>query len=280
MKVKLANNRGFCFGVRRAIDLAEKTLRTGGEVYCLGPVIHNPQMVEKLIERGFRVVDKPEEVPDGTTVIIRSHGVRPEVMSKFEERGIRIVDATCPLVKRVQDHARMLAREGYRVVIVGESHHPEVDAIVGIVGSEAVVVEDAVPSELLSAGKVGVIAQTTQDGAALREVVHQLVDALPGELRVFNTICSATLERQRAAVELAGQVDVMFVLGGRNSANTARLAEICSATGVPTHHLETAEELKEAMIAGKSLAGVTAGASTPDWVIDEFVKKLECIPGR
>jgi len=279
MEARLADKCGFCFGVRRAIDLAERTLRTGVEVYCLGPIIHNPQVVSRLIESGFRVVDEANAVPDGATAIIRSHGVRPEVVAELRSRGIQIVDATCPLVKRVQDHAKMLAEEGYRVVVVGERDHPEVDAIVGIVGEDATVVGDELPETLLRANKVGVIAQTTQDEGALKEVVHQLVDVLPGELRVFNTICSATLERQRAAVNMAGQVDVMFVLGGRNSANTARLAEICAATGVATYQLETKEELQPEMLVGKKVAGVTAGASTPDWIVNEFVKKLERMPG-
>ena len=278
MEVRIADRCGFCFGVRRAIEMAESTLHTGVEVYCLGPLIHNPQVISRLIERGFRVVDRADDVPDGATAIIRSHGVRPEVVETLRRRSIRIVDATCPLVKSAQDHARVLAEEGYRVVIVGERHHPEVDAILGIVGEDAVVVQRELPKEVLNSKKVGVIAQTTQDREALQRVVHRVVEALPSELRVFNTICSATLERQQAAVEIAGQVDVMFVLGGRNSANTARLAQICASTGVPTHQLETVGELTSEMLAGKRIAGVTAGASTPDWIIEEFVKKLELLP--
>ncbi len=274
MDVKVADNCGFCFGVRRAIELAESTLRAGEEAYCLGPLIHNPQVIERLIQRGFRVVGDPEQIPDGAKVVIRSHGVRPEVMDELRARDIDVVDATCPLVKRVQDRARELAREGYRVVIVGERHHPEVDAILGIAGPESVVVDGEVPDDLLRVRKVGVIAQTTQEGAALREVVHRLAEGMPDELRAFNTICSATVERQRSAVELAGQVDVMFVLGGRNSANTARLAEICAGIGVPTYHLETAAELDPTMVAGKRRAGVTAGASTPDWIVKELVSAL------
>ncbi len=283
MEVRVADNCGFCFGVRRAIDLAESTLRSGAEVYCLGPLIHNPQVIERLIERGFRVVEGPEDLPAGATVVIRSHGVAPEIFAKLREREVHVVDATCPLVKRAQDRARELARQGYRVVIVGERDHPEVDAIVGIVGTEAVVADCELPDEALSARKVGVIAQTTQDSATLRQVVRQLVDTLvdtmTGELRVFNTICNATLERQEAAVKLAGEVEVMFVLGGRNSANTARLAEICAATGVRTFHMETADEIDTEVLTGAHTAGVTAGASTPSWIIEEFVKKLEDIPG-
>ena len=279
MEVRVADNCGFCFGVRRAIDLAESTLRSGAEVYCLGPLIHNPQVIERLIERGFHVVEGPEDLPAGATVVIRSHGVAPEVFAKLREREVRVVDATCPLVKRAQDRARELARQGYRVVIVGERDHPEVDAIVGIVGHEAVVADCELPAEALSAPKVGVIAQTTQDSATLRQVVHQLVDTLTDELRVFNTICNATLERQAAAVKLAGEVEVMFVLGGRNSANTARLAEICAATGVKTFQMETADEIDTEVLTGAHTAGVTAGASTPGWIIEEFVKKLEDTPG-
>ena len=278
MKVLTAERCGFCFGVRRAIELAESTLAQDRPVYCLGPLIHNPQVIDRLVARGIHLVERSEEVPPGSTVIIRSHGVHPSVMEALRQRPAEIVDATCPLVKRAQDRARELAQEGYRVVIVGERHHPEVEAIVGIVGEAALVADEEPPREVLGERKIGVIAQTTQDSDTLRRVVHRLVDSLVYELRVFNTICSATVERQQAAVELAGQVEVMFVLGGHNSANTGRLAEICAGTGVPTYHLETVQEFRPEMIAGKQVSGVTAGASTPDWVIDEFVEKLKRTP--
>ncbi len=275
MKVIRADKCGFCFGVRRAIELAVEQCKGSQKVYSLGPLIHNPQVIDKLHGQGLEAIDSPERVTSGT-VVIRSHGVPTAVIDSLRARGITVVDATCPLVKRAQERARTLAREGYTVVIVGEETHPEVQAILADVGG-AVVVEDEVPESLRPARRVGVIAQTTQAPATYRRLVSSMLEFDFDELRVFNTICSATVDRQQAALDLAGRVDVMFVLGGRNSANTERLAQLCAATGVPTFHLETVAELTPEMTAAKRVAGVTAGASTPDWIIDEFVKTLEAL---
>jgi 4-hydroxy-3-methylbut-2-enyl diphosphate reductase len=275
MKVLRAEKCGFCFGVRRAIDMAGDRLKAGGKVYSLGPIIHNPQVIERLAASGLTVVHSPEEVTEGT-VIIRSHGASQAVIEGLASRGIEVVDATCPLVKRAQQRARELAEAGYSVVVVGEPHHPEVEAIVANVAG-AIVVDDELPGDLKRSRRIGVIAQTTQTPDSFRAVVSRLIELDFEELRVYNTICNATVDRQRAALELTQKVDVMFVLGGMNSANTARLAQLCDATGVPTFHLETASELTPEMTAGRRSAGVTAGASTPDWIIDEFVKRLEAM---
>ena len=275
MKVIRADKCGFCFGVRRAMELAVEQCRGSQKVYSLGPLIHNPQVIEKLHRQGLEVIDSADSIRSGT-VVIRSHGVSSAVIESLRARGISVVDATCPLVKRAQERARVLAREGYTVVIVGEEDHPEVQAILADVPG-AVVVEDNVPESLRSARRVGVIAQTTQAPATYRGIVSSMLQFDFDELRVFNTICSATVDRQQAALDLAGRVDVMFVLGGRNSANTERLAQLCASTGVPTFHLETVAELQPEMTVAKRIAGVTAGASTPDWIIDEFVKTLEAL---
>jgi len=275
MRVLRADKCGFCFGVRRAIELAERQLSTGATIYSLGPLIHNPQVIDRLTRKGLVLVNSPQEVVSGT-VVIRSHGAPNMVIEELRSRGVKVIDATCPLVKRVHQSARDLARDGYAVVIVGQRDHPEVQAILAEIG-EAVVVEDEAPKSLGAARRVGVIAQTTQTPESFRRVVSGLLEFDFEELRVHNTICSATVDRQQAALELARRVDVMFVLGGRNSANTARLAQICEGTGVPTFQLETASELAPEMTAAKTVAGVTAGASTPDWIIEEFVKKLESL---
>ncbi len=276
MKVIRADKCGFCFGVRRAIETAVEQCTGKGPVYSLGPIIHNPQVIERLHGSGLEVVEDPEEVPSGCTVVIRSHGAPSAVIESLRSRGVRVVDATCPLVKRAQERARELARGGYEVVIVGQEAHPEVKAILADVG-RATVIEDRAPESLRAAKRVGVISQTTQTRGTFRHIVAELIEFDFDELRVFNTICSATMDRQQATLELASRVEVMFVLGGRNSANTERLAQICAASGVPTHHLETAAELRPEMTAGRTAAGVTAGASTPDWIIDEFVKTLEAL---
>jgi 4-hydroxy-3-methylbut-2-enyl diphosphate reductase len=178
-------------------------------------------------------------------------------------------------VRRAQERARELAEAGCALVIVWERDHPEVQAIVANIRGAIVMDEQQLPGEVRSLRKIGVIAQTTQAPESFRRVIHRLIELPFEELRAFNTICTATVDRQEAALELARQVEVMFVLGGRNSANTARLAQICGGTGVPTHHLETVDELTDEMTRGRNVAGVTAGASTPDWIIDEFVRHLE-----
>ncbi len=275
MRVLVADKCGFCFGVRRAIEMAVRQCDTGKRIYSLGPLIPNPQVIERLRADGLIVIDSPDEAGSGV-VIIRSHGAPSSVIEELRSRGLEVVDATCPLVKRAQERARELAGAGYRVVILGEPEHPEVRAILEDIG-EATVVENGPPEPLNASKRIGVIAQTTQTPEAFRRVVAGLSELDFEELRVYNTICSATVDRQQAALGLARRVDVMFVLGGRNSANTGRLAQLCEATGVPTFHLETSAELTPEMTTGRRVAGVTAGASTPDWIVKEFVEKLESL---
>ena len=273
-RVELAEESGFCFGVRRAIELALTTIEKEGVAYSLGPIIHNPQEIDRLAHKGLQVVESLEEAPAGAPLVIRSHGVAPKLLAEAHRRGLRVIDATCPLVQRAQERARELAEGGYRVVVVGEAEHPEVQAIV-VQAPGAVVVEDGGPlEELATSRRLGVVVQTTQSPAAYRQVVGRLLELEPSELRLYNTICRATLHRQQAARSLARRADVMVVVGGRNSANTRRLAELCAAEGVPTHHIETAGELEPGWFSGAGLVGVTAGASTPGWVIDEVLAWL------
>jgi (E)-4-hydroxy-3-methyl-but-2-enyl pyrophosphate reductase len=274
MKVVVASDAGFCYGVKRATKAAfEAAATAAGPVYTLGELIHNPQVVEQLEQMGVCVARGPAHVGTGT-VVVRSHGLPPEVLRALEAQGANILDMTCPTVKAVQQRAATLAEEGYEVVIIGESDHPEVRAIAGYAGPAAVIVNSeeeaaAVPRT----EKMGVVMQTTLAAAACRRVVGVLLDKAP-EIRVFNTLCGATAKRQRAALELAGEVDVIVVVGGRNSANTGRLAEICRRAGAETHHVETAEELRAEWFERVGAVGVTAGTSTPDWVIEEVVAKL------
>lgn len=274
----VAPNSGFCFGVRRAIEMAEQALSAGGRVFSLGPLIHNPQVIDRLRRAGLEPVESVDEVTEGP-VIIRSHGVQPEVMEELERRGLETLDATCPLVKKAQQSAELLSREGYTVVIVGERNHPEVKGLLGHSPGALVIDPKDDPPPLPKDSAIGVIAQTTQYPADFRRVVEKLLANDFLEVRVFSTICNATVVRQEAAVELAREVDIMFVLGGRNSANTNHLAEICRATGVETHHMETGEELNEQWLEGRHRVGVTAGASTPEWLIEEFASHLNKISG-
>ncbi|MBN2582844.1 MAG: 4-hydroxy-3-methylbut-2-enyl diphosphate reductase [Planctomycetes bacterium] len=274
--IELAENSGFCFGVRRAIRMAEETLGRGGRVYSLGPVIHNPQEIVRLEGMGLRVIKQLEEVEEPGILIIRSHGVSPATAAAAEAKGLELVDATCPLVKRAQSLARKLHEEDYRVIIVGDAQHPEVEAILGYAPGAAVIDGPDCLDDLVMEQRLGIVSQTTQSPRLFRETTAEAARRFHGhELRVFHTICNATVDRQAAAMELAKRVDVMIVLGGHNSANTRELARLCVSTGVPTHHLETAEELTVEMLSGRLRVGVTAGASTPAWLVDQFIETVK-----
>ncbi len=273
MKVFLADKAGFCFGVKRAISTAFKAA-AGGNVYCLGPLIHNPQEVERLRQAGVKTVEDFTSLKPGDFLIIRSHGVPPRVLEQASEKGLQIIDLTCPFVGKAQRDAESLHKEGYQVVVVGEKRHPEVQSILGYAGDNAVVVETAEEVEGLSLlSRIGIVAQTTQSYSNFSEIVLKLL-SLSKELKVFNTICNSTKERQDAARLLAGQVDVMLVVGGRNSANTSRLVSVCRKEGKPTYHIEVADEIQPDWLEGATTVGVTAGASTPDWVVEGVLKKL------
>ena len=275
MNVTVAPGSGFCFGVKRALKLAFDAARKGdGPIVTLGPIIHNPQVVAKLEEEGLSVVGDLSEI-EGGTLIVRSHGLPQKVLDDAARRNIAVVDATCPFVKQTQDAAARLEEEGYTVVIVGEEDHPEVLSVTGNLGRQAIVVDG--PARLADMGeadKVGVVCQTTQPLEHLRAVVEALL-ARGREVRVFNTICEATLDRQASTLELAREVDLMLVVGGRNSANTRRLWELCREAGCDAYHIETAGEVDPSWFQGKRSVGVTGGASTPHWIIDEVVRNVE-----
>lgn len=273
MEIILAEKAGFCFGVKRAINTAFEAA-AAGRVYCLGPLIHNPQEVERLQRAGVEMVDDFSSLREGEALIIRSHGVPPRVLAQARDKGLRIIDLTCPFVSKAQRDAECLKKEGYQVVVVGEKKHPEVQSILGYAGDNAVVVETADDVDSVSFQKrIGVVAQTTQSYSNFSEIVLKLL-RLSKELKVFSTICNSTTERQDAARTLAGQVDVMLVVGGRNSANTSRLVSVCVQEGKPTHHIEVADEIQPEWLQGAGNVGVTAGASTPDWVLQGVMEKL------
>ncbi|MEW6726372.1 bifunctional 4-hydroxy-3-methylbut-2-enyl diphosphate reductase/30S ribosomal protein S1 [Desulforudis sp. 1088] len=274
MEVKLAAKAGFCFGVRRAIELALKTAREGKQpIYSLGPLIHNPQVVQYLQDRGINVIENVNEASEGT-LIIRSHGVDPSVLSEAEGLGMTVVDATCPFVRRAQQLASDLTASGYQVVVVGDRHHPEVRGIVGWTGGKAMVVENPDEARDLPVfPRVGVVAQTTQPQDNFEAVVKVLRQKM-GDVAVSNTICNAVAERQKAVLELAKEVQVMVVVGGADSANTNKLTNLCRKTGTPTYQIETADQLDPRWFRNVEIAGLTAGASTPDWIIEEVEQRM------
>jgi len=274
VEIIVAKNAGFCFGVKRALDLVARAADDRSRpVYTLGALIHNPQEIARLEEGGVHQADALDEVSSGA-IVLSAHGVDPEVEEAARGRGLEVIDATCPFVKRAHDHILALSREGYAIVILGDRGHREVEGLAARAEGKAEIVSSAEEAQRLPFRKrFGLVVQTTQRPEALRAVAGVLAERC-GELRVFNTICEATVKRQQSARELAERVDVMIVVGGRNSANTQRLAEICAATGTPTHHVETAAELQGEWVGGIARVGVTAGASTPAWIVDEVVQRL------
>lgn len=274
MKVYLAKHRGFCYGVKRAVELAEATANSTENVHTLGPIIHNPQVVGRLADQGIAVAEDLSQIKDGK-VIIRSHGVGPRIYDEAKASGLEIVDATCPHVKKAQQAAAELLVEGYKVVVVGERYHPEVKSIVEWSKNTATVIETTEEAQNLPfTARIGVVVQTTFAGRDFDAIVA-ILKAKCDEFRIERTICNATEARQGAAVELARTVDIMIIIGGKNSANTSRLAELCHEVCRKVFHIETAQELKKEWFEDVKTAGVTAGASTPDWIIKEVVQTME-----
>lgn len=276
MRVQVARHAGVCYGVERALKMAEEAATTGTTVHTLGPLIHNPQAVADLREAGVEVAGSLDEADEGI-LVIRSHGVDPAIIADALHRGLDVVDATCPHVSKAHEAAEELKQGGYSVIIVGEADHPEVEGIMAHAGGEALVVQSAEElPERLPSKRVGIVVQTTQSASRLAEVVNTVLPRVR-ELRVFNTICSATAQRQASAEELAREVDVVVVVGGHNSGNTTRLVEICSSVNPRTHHVETADELDAAWFEGAQSVGVTAGASTPDKQMQGVIAAIEAM---
>jgi len=273
-RVTVASSAGFCWGVERALRKARDAVETAkGPIVTLGPLIHNPGVIADLASQGIGLVDDVDIKTEGT-VIIRSHGVPRGVMESLAAGDVAVVDATCSFVKSAQTRAARLHDEGYRVIILGEPDHPEVLGIRSYAGPDAVVVEG--PEDLpddLDGRRVGVVVQTTQSQARLAAITAALVTRVR-ELRVCNTICSATERRQEAAVAMAADADVVVVVGGRTSGNTKRLVELCAQVQPHTHHIERAEEIDPAWLDGAAVVGVTAGASTPATQIESVVERL------
>ena len=276
MRVLVAEKCGFCHGVRNAISVAEEILAAEHDVYSLGPIIHNKDVVERLAKSGLKTVGTVEEIRSGT-VLIRSHGAAPAQITTLKEKGFKIVDATCVLVKRVQHIAAELEADGYKVVIIGEENHPEVQAVVGCARDVVVLADESDLHKLGANGKLGVVFQTTQNPEDVGRMLGAIGRSSFNELKVINTLCKEAIKRQESAVQLCRQVEIMFVLGGLESANTRRLADLCKRVNPRTYHLQNWAELDESVLSGRKTAGVTAGASTPDWIINEFVENLEVL---
>lgn len=278
MEIKIAQNIGFCWGVKRALDIAFKALEDGQrKLYSLGRIIHNPQMTEKLTELGLEVVSDLNNIKEGR-FLVRSHGVHPDLIKELASRGIEIIDATCPFVKNTQHLISELREEGYKIIIIGEKEHPEVKGLVGYAGGQAMVISE--PGEVRKdsfnkSHRWAVVAQSTQSQRNFKEVISGLLEENLSELRVFFTICQETLKRESLARDLATKCDLIIVSGGFDSANTRRLKEIVGSFSASSYQVENAAQINKSWLKGLSSIGVVSGTSTPEWVVDEIVKKIE-----
>jgi 4-hydroxy-3-methylbut-2-enyl diphosphate reductase len=278
MKILLAKTAGFCFGVRRAVNIA---FRASGKkrkgVYTLGPIIHNPQVVEQLKEKGIIPINDIKGKKDIRALIIRTHGIPRNLSEEISSMGCEIIDATCPFVKKAQYYAKLLSEEGYQVVILGEREHPEVKGLLSYASDDAIVVDGNRPLSRLK-NKVGIVVQTTQPLDALKRVLSQAIGHAK-EIKVYNTICNSTALRLKETEDMARKVDAMVVVGGKNSANTTQLANLCRSLSVATYHIETLFEIQDIWFRDAKRVGITAGASTPGWIIKEVEQRIRNIGG-
>ncbi len=279
MKIIVAKHMGFCGGVRRAVDIAQKTaVSGGGPVSTWGPLIHNPQVVRRLEEAGVRVAERDEEL-GGDAFVVSAYGVEHAVLDAARERGMRIVDATCPVVIRAHALAEKLAAEGYQVICVGDHGHPEMVTLKEMLEDRVTIVHTRdEAAKVKITGKLGVVSQTTQSRENFRQIVGDLALRVR-ELKVLNTLCPAITVRQEETDVMVGEVDALLVVGGHGSSNTTRLAEIGRARSLPTFHVETAQEISPAWFEGVTTVGVVSGASTPDWIIKEVILRLQELGG-
>ena len=277
-KIEKASKTGFCFGVKRAINLLEKVAGEQGGIETLGAVVHNQQVLQKLTGIGVKIVEDIGEI-EGETIVTSSHGVSPDLEEELRRRNINIISTTCPFVRRAQVAAHRLAEAGFFVIVYGDSEHPEVKGILGWANDQGLATLDEKPIAGLEPipRRIGILSQTTQVPALFIEFTKKVIDLMltqDSEIRIIDTICHDIPDRQAAALELARRADLMLVVGGRTSANTNRLTELCAQI-TETHHIETAAEIKPEWIKNKDLIGVTAGASTAEENVAEVIERLE-----
>jgi 4-hydroxy-3-methylbut-2-enyl diphosphate reductase len=276
MEVLLAEEFGFCFGVERAVEMVEDAVDEGVRpIRSLGPLIHNAQEMERLGKLGVSTIDSPDEAGGDTIAVIRAHGVTPQVQADLERRAAKVIDATCPFVTRVQHLAERAAKQGRDVVVAGNPDHPEMIGVVGYAPENTYVVRDADEVAALPPLRSPiVVSQTTIKLKTFQDVAQAVRAKADSEPEVINTICSATRDRQDAARALAGQVDAFYVIGGRHSSNSVKLLAVCQEQCERSFLIETPAEIHPIDLEGVNRVGVTAGASTPNWLIDQVVKRL------
>jgi 4-hydroxy-3-methylbut-2-en-1-yl diphosphate reductase len=273
MEILLAKDMGFCWGVRRAIDIMEHAAEQYGEIISVGPIVHNPQVVSELQSKGVHL-GKPED--SSLPVAITAHGVGPQVLEEVRDTGAEVIDGTCPIVTRSQRWARRMAEQGFSVLVFGDPEHREVRGVIAWAGEKAIPIRDGDPLPDPFPNRVALISQTTQTPERFAQFVSQVITEHVNditEMRLINTLCQVTSNQQAAARELAQEVDMMLVVGGRASANTRHLLEVVTEEGVRAYHIETADEIDPAWLANVDRLGVTAGASTPDSAVEAVVTR-------
>lgn len=276
MQVLLADEYGFCFGVERAVEMVEGALSEGDTVRSLGPLIHNEQEMQRLGRHGVTTISDPVQIKRGETAVIRAHGVTPDVQQELEEKASKVVDATCPFVTRVQKLAARAAQQDRHVIVVGNPEHPEMIGVKGYAPNHAFVINDASEVAGLPALRNPlVVSQTTIKAKTFFDTAEAVKAKTNDEVQVVNTICSATRDRQEAARALAGMVDVFYIIGGHHSSNSVKLLAVCKEQCEKSFLIETEEEIDRADLAGAERVGVTAGASTPEWLIQRIVGYIE-----
>jgi 4-hydroxy-3-methylbut-2-enyl diphosphate reductase len=273
--IKRAKTQGFCFGVAITVKKAEEAVaRPGASVTTLGHVVHNPQMVASLEEQGLRNAHSVEEVPDGSTLFVRAHGLPTPVYERAKEKNLTVIDATCPMVTKIHVQAEKLRKDGYKIVVVGDANHPEVKGTLSHVPGAWCIETVADIAKLPRASKVGVVVQSTWSGKGFTDIVKALSEKYY-EVRAVNTICTDTHNRQAEAADLAKDVEVMVVVGGKTSANTKHLAELSAMNGARAYHIEGPDELQPEWFAGVNVAGLMSGASTPGWLVDQVADRID-----
>lgn len=276
MQVLLANEYGFCFGVERAVEMVEEAVGEGAKVRALGPLIHNEQEMQRLAHEGVTTVNLPSEIDESETAVIRAHGVTPEVQRELEAKAKNVVDATCPFVTRVQKLAARAAEKDRHVIVVGSPEHPEMIGVKGYAPEHAFIIKDE--SEVASLPRLRnplVVSQTTIKAKTFFDTAEAIKSKTDDEVEIINTICSATRDRQDAARALSTMVDAFYVIGGRHSSNSVKLLAVCKENCDNSFLIETETEINADDLIGVGKVGVTAGASTPNWLIDKVVKRLE-----
>ncbi len=280
MQVLLADEYGFCFGVERAVEMVEEALDEGDTVRALGPLIHNDQEMSRLAAQGVATISEPVQIQRSETAVIRAHGVTPQVEAELRAKASKVVDATCPFVTKVQKLASRAAAQNRHVVVVGDPQHPEMIGVFGYAPEHAFVVKDAAEVARLPQLKNPlVVSQTTIKLKNFLDVAEAVKSKTDDEVQVVNTICSATRDRQDAARALAGEVDAFYIIGGRHSSNSRKLLAVCQEQCAKSFLIETGDEINAKDLRGAERVGVTAGASTPNWLIEKIIKQLEEIGG-